>query len=191
MLKETLLDKLLKQLDKPAANFWFVALFCSETFLFIPLDLVLVMYVVHNHAKAFFYTIAASCGSVFSATLGYFAGAYAFERFGDVFFTFVSRDLFFKIVKHHQEFGNLVTFVATFLPLPFKAVTFSAGISGLSLIPFLLTIFVSRICRFSLISMLAIKLQDDLIPIIKKYFKAFLIGFCLLFIAGLLYFWLK
>ena len=167
---------------------FFCMAFICEIILLIPLDFVLALYVVRNKEKIGFYAMIASLCSVISGGIGYAVGFLLFSKLHDLIFRVISKNLFEKVLTWYESHESIVVFFGCLLPLPFKIVTISAGVCGLSFWAFLGSIFAARILRFLFIGLISAKMGDKIISVLDKYFSYILIGvvfiLILLFIYG-------
>ena len=107
---------------------WLGLIFLSELFLFLPLDAMLMMFCMQNPARRYLYAAIATLASVFIALIGYGIGYLLWDTLGPYIVGHViSVDFFNRLVQHYNEHEGLAVFVGSILPIPFKAVTLSAG----------------------------------------------------------------
>ncbi len=167
--KGIVIDFIMHHISKKRSFLWMWLFFLLEVFLIIPLDIVLALFCLRYRDKAWLLSISAAACSTISGLIGYAIGFYAFDSLSWLLFKFVSVATFDKLAKAYVEYEGLVVFLCTLLPLPFKAVTISAGIYKLSLITFLSMIFLARSIRFLLISLITLKLEDKMFKVLEKY----------------------
>jgi len=163
------LDFIIKHINKRYSLGWLWGAFTLEIFLIFPLDFVIIFYALQNKKKVYFVSIGAAFCSTVSAAIGYVIGAFAFNHLSGFIFKFITQATFTKIAYLYQVYEKGVVFLGAFFPLPFKVVTISAGICKLPIFTFLLTIFIARVLRFLLISLLTIQLEDKIFNVIEKY----------------------
>jgi membrane protein YqaA with SNARE-associated domain len=171
-----LLDFIIKHINKKYSLAWLWSAFLLEIFLIFPLDFVIIFYALQNKKKALFLSIGAAFCSTISAFVGYMIGSFCFNHFSWFIYKFISPVTFVKTAAWYKIYEKGIVFVATFLPLPFKAITISAGVCRLPLLTFLLMVFIARSLRFVLISLITIQLEDRIFEIIEKYSYLLLAG---------------
>lgn len=192
--KESFFGSLLKWIDKQFAKkyaFLLAAiLFVGEIFFLLPLDIVLV-FLVKKHPKRFFLIsmFAAFC-SVLSGGLGYFIGKFTFEKINPWVFNFMSRTLFLRLVTIYKSYEMMVVFICCLIPMPFKVISLSAGFCNISLTKFLLTIFVSRIIRFSIISFISLTFKNQIIEFVERN-SLLIAGAATIILLLILLMWIK
>ncbi len=131
------------------SEFWLPGLFLIETFIIMPLDLVLAGYCFRKKEEAYNITLFCALGSTISAVGSYIIGFFAWEHIGQKIVSFfISQELFSKLIFLYQKYQFPVVFLGGLLPIPIKSITISAGFCKLSLLPFILAIFASRLIRF-------------------------------------------
>lgn len=164
-----IIDFIMHHINKKQSYLWMWLFFLLEFFLIIPLDIVLALFCLRYRNHAFLLSISAAVCSSLSGLVGYFIGFYAFHCVSWIVFKFVSVATFEKFAAAYAAHEGLVVFVCSLLPLPFKAVTISAGIYKLSLLTFVSMVFFARVIRFLLISLITLQLEDKIFRIMEKY----------------------
>ncbi|MFA5074820.1 MAG: VTT domain-containing protein [Candidatus Babeliales bacterium] len=135
------------------ATWWLAGIFFIEAFLFMPIHTVLALYCIHNNKKSFFYALIATLASVVGGICAYFAGALLWDSVGKTIVNlFISQETFNQAIEKYKLYQNWVVFVGGFTPLPYKAITLSAGFCRLPLIPFIFFSFLSRGLRFFMLA---------------------------------------
>jgi membrane protein YqaA with SNARE-associated domain len=169
------------------ADLWLSGLFFIEAFFFIPVDPLLILFCIENRKKSFYYATVATLSSVAGGLFGYFLGAVLWESIGSSLVKLViSQATFDAAVLQYKHYQNWAVLIAGFTPLPYKAITLSAGFCKLSILPFLVCSLISRGARFFLVSG-AIFIWGARIKIfIDRYFNQLVILFTILIIGGCL-----
>ncbi len=170
------------------ANIWLGGLFFIEAVFFVPVDPLLVLFCVHNNKKSIKYATIATISSVAGGVFGYAIGSLMWQSVGIKLVSwFISQETFNTAVLKYKLYQNWAVLIAGFTPLPYKAITLSAGFCRLPIIPFILFSFIARGARFFLIA-LSIRIWGPQIKVfIDRYFNQLVILFTILLIAS---FWL-
>jgi membrane protein YqaA with SNARE-associated domain len=165
----------------PYANTWLAALFFIEAIFFIPVDPILILYSIENRKKSLYYATIATVSSVIGGIFGYIIGAVLWSSVGIKLVSWaVSESSFLKAVQTYKLYQNWAVLVAGFTPLPYKAVTLSAGFCGLPIIPFAICSLISRGMRFFLIAGLLRIWGAQVKYFIDRYFNQLVILFVIL-----------
>lgn len=161
------------------APLWLGIIFLLEVVLFLPMDMVLVLFCLAHPRHTYRYAIVATVASVCNATVGFILGWLAWDIISPyVLDHLVSSAFFYRLCTHYQEQQILAVFLGSFLPLPFKAITLSAGVCQLSLFPFLITVAVARLLRFFIIAQAVLLWGDTIQNFIGRHFNR------LIFVVG-------
>jgi membrane protein YqaA with SNARE-associated domain len=166
------------------ADWWLIALFFIESSVFIiPVDPLLILFCIENNKKSFYYATISTLSSVVGGLFGYFIGAVLWQSIGVKLVTWlISEATFYELVAKYKKYQVIAVLIAGFAPVPYKAVTISAGFCHLPLVPFTFYSFVARGGRFFLIAA-AIKIWGEKIKvIIDRYFNQLVVLFVLLVI---------
>lgn len=132
---------------------WLGVLFVLEIILFIPLDAILILFCLENPSRKFLYALIATVASTIGGVLGYFLGFFLWDVISPyVLGPLISFSFFDRLCEHYSLYQNWAIFLGSFLPLPFKAVTLSAGVCHLNFFHFISFVFLARFCRFFLIA---------------------------------------
>jgi glycyl-tRNA synthetase len=140
------------KVHSPYATIWLGALFFIEAIFFIPVDPLLIIYCVETRKKSLYFAGIATLCSVLGGVVGYSIGALGWKSIGmRLVGWFISEKTFWHVVEKYKFYQHWAVLIAGFTPLPYKAVTISAGFCQLSLIPFIICSLISRGARFFLI----------------------------------------
>jgi len=176
------------KVDSPYALWWLAGLFFIESSVFIiPVDPLLILFCVTNNKRSLYYATVATAASVMGGIFGYAIGAFMWKSIGASLVTWlISEATFNSIVAKYKIYENWAVLIAGFTPVPYKAVTISAGFCGLSFLPFVFYSTIARGARFFMLAG-AIMLWGPRIKIfIDKYFNHLVILFALLVIVSCL-----
>ncbi|MEK6646323.1 MAG: YqaA family protein [Candidatus Firestonebacteria bacterium] len=161
--------------------------FSESSFFPIPPDVLLIPMVVGQRNKWFKYALICTIGSVLGGLFGYLIGWGLYETVGKAIVNFYNMQEVVKIVgTKYAENAFITVFTAAFTPIPYKAITITAGVFFISLKTLIVASIIGRGARFFLVAgILKIygkKLQDS----IEKYFNIFSTIFIVLLIGGII-----
>jgi len=142
----------IERTESKRAPVWIGLIFLLELVLVIPLDAILVFFCLQKRQLISLYVLIASVASTVSALCGYLLGHFLWDLIGPyVVPHLISASVFDHFAMHYQNYENLAVFIGSFLPLPMKVLSLSAGIFHLGLGSFLIWVFLARLIRFSLV----------------------------------------
>ncbi|MBU4269633.1 DedA family protein [Candidatus Dependentiae bacterium] len=174
-----------KKVHSKYANLWLAALFFIEAIFFIPVDPLLILFCVENSKKSLKYATIATLSSVAGGVFAYGIGKLMWDTIGiNLVKWIISESAFNAAILKYKLYQNWAVLIAGFTPLPYKAVTLSAGFCGLSLLPFIFYSIISRGARFFLVAG-SIRIWGPQIKIfIDRYFNQLVILFTIILIAS-------
>ncbi|HEV2964996.1 MAG TPA: VTT domain-containing protein [Candidatus Angelobacter sp.] len=157
----------------------------------IPMDPLMAGFVYSSPPKALFYCLAASIGSAVGSLLPYLLGRaggelFLLKRINEARLQRI-RDRFEK-----QEFLALMIPAMLPPPTPFKLFVFSAGVFEMKTLQFLLAVFLGRMVRFGVLSVLTIVFGPEIVSTTKMLIHrhpsiAIALGVAILALAYLLF----
>ena len=165
----------------------FILAFAESSFFPIPPDVLQIALSVSKPKKSFFYALVSSVGSVLGGIFGYFIGLKLWELLKNFFFSYIPgfTPAVFDAIKSKYELYNFwVVFTAGFTPIPYKIITISAGLFGISFAIFIIASTISRSTRFFLVATLIYFFGPKIKEFIDKYFNILTIIFFILLIGG-------
>ena len=110
------------------ANTWLATLFFIEAVFFIPVDPILILFCVNNRKKSLKYASIATISSVAGGIFGFLIGKLMWNSIGIKLVNLViSEATFNSAIMKYQLYQNWAVLIAGFTPLPYKAITLSAG----------------------------------------------------------------
>jgi len=170
------------------ANWWLATMFFFEaSIFFVPVDPLLIHFCVHNNRRSFFYATVATVASVCGGVFGYFSGSMMWQTIGSSLVTWIiSEATFNSIVAKYQEYSTWAVLVAGFTPVPYKAVTISAGFCNLPLMPFIGFSLIARGARFFLVASSIKFFGERAKKFIDTYFDHLVVAFVLIVIISCL-----
>lgn len=174
----------------PFAPLWLAFIFFLEMFLLLPMDALLMLFCMHNPQRRYLYALVASLSSIFIGLIGYGIGYLLWDAVGNfVTHYLVSKSFFDRLVLHYNQHEHIAIFLGGFLPIPFKAITFSAGFCKLPLTSYCITLFISRALRFFLIAEAMQHFGTKLRAFIDRHFGGILVAFGIKVILTFAFFW--
>ena len=103
--------------------------------------------------RAFRFAAICTAGSVLGGAAGYAIGYWAYDTMGQpIVDAYHGHEVMIQIQAWYDEYGFWGTLLAAITPIPYKIFTISAGLVGMSLIPFILASLVGRGARFFLVA---------------------------------------
>lgn len=141
------------KVHSPFSALWLGLVFLTELIFFVPLDAVLVLFCLENPGKRYLYAASATLASIICALAGYFLGLLLWDLVGPYMLNhLISANFFEHICNFYNSYENWTVFLGSFLPLPFKAITLSAGVCEVDLVPFIACVVLARALRFCLVA---------------------------------------
>ncbi|MDR1417768.1 MAG: DedA family protein [Endomicrobium sp.] len=163
---------------------FFIAFIESSIFP-VPPDVLLIPLVISEPKKWWKKALICTVGSVLGAFVGYFIGKVLYDTLGTVLINFFNLENAVNIVKiKFTQNAFLSIFAGAFTPIPYKAITVTAGMSDISLYTLAFASILGRGGRFFIVAF-ALRLYGKKIQnTIEKYFNVLSIIFLFLLIAG-------
>ncbi len=175
-----------EKVDSPHALFWlFLLFFIESSIFFIPVDPLLILYCVHNNKRSFFYAGLATIASVLGGIFGYMIGSLMWQSIGvNLVGRLFSEQAFLNLVSRYKLYQNWAVLIAGFTPVPYKAVTISAGFCHLPIVPFIWYSFLARGARFFLVAGMIRIWGSQVKTFINKYFNLLVVMFTVIVILS-------
>jgi len=122
------------------ADWWLAFLFFIESsVLIIPVDPLLILYCLADRRRVYWYAFLTTASSVAGGLFGYMLGAVLWQSVGIVLVKWlITEQTFYEFVARYKIYQHWAVLIAGFMPVPYKAVTISAGFCNLPIIPFLI-----------------------------------------------------
>lgn len=153
----------------------------------IPPDVLLIAMVVAETKKWLRYAAICTLGSVLGALLGYFIGWAFYESAGKwIFHTYHLEDLVTLIGKKYEENAFLAIFTAAFTPIPYKAITITAGLFRIPLGVLIAASLAGRAARFFIVAGALRLFGKRIADSIERYFDIFSVVLVGLLILGII-----
>lgn len=140
---------------KNAVPSLFTVSFVESSFFPIPPDVMLIPMVLAERAKAWFFALVATVGSVLGGVFGYLIGYYLFDAVGQPMLEFYGySEKFQKFASQYNEYGAWIVFFFGVTPFPYKVITIASGATALNIFVFMLASVLSRGLRFFVVAAL-------------------------------------
>jgi membrane protein YqaA with SNARE-associated domain len=167
----------------------FAVSFMESSFFPVPPDVLLIPMVVSAPQKWIKKAAICLVGSVLGAYLGYAIGYLFCETIGTTIINFYHIQDAVKLVETKYSQNAFITiFIGAFSPIPYKAMTITAGIFQLNLLTFFIASIVGRGARFFIVAF-AIRIFGERVKnSIEKYFNILSIFFITLIVLGIIAF---
>lgn len=160
-----------KHVHAPYGIYVFGLLVFIEGFFFVPVSTLLAFYCLKDRKKTFIYAAIATIVSIFAALAGYYLGMLLWNVTGmKVINLLISEDTFNKMIEKLKLYQNFAVLITAFTPVPFKALTLTAGFCQLPLKAFLIFTTLGRGIRFYLIATGIYIWGDAVNYYLNKYF---------------------
>lgn len=163
----------------------FAIAFAESSFFPIPPDVLLIAMVVAHRDRWFRNALICTIGSVLGAFLGYFIGWGLYETVGRfIVDTYHLQEVVEMIGRKYADNAFLTIFTAAFTPIPFKAITITAGLFKIPLGTLIIASLVGRSSRFFIVAGALRLFGKKIADSIEKYFDIFSIAFIVLLVGG-------
>lgn len=182
-----LYDWLSSKVYSPYAIYWLIFLFFIESVFFVPVDPLIILFCLNDRKRCYYYATVVTLASVAGGIFAYLLGAFMWNTIGARLVDFFNfRTAFNNAVFKYKLYQNWAVLIGGFMPVPYKAITLSAGFCKLPLLPFIICSLIARGARFFSLA-IAIKIWGVKIQyLLDKYFNQFVIIFTILLILGVL-----
>mgnify|MGYP006415354643 FL=1 len=178
-----------KKVNSPYAWVWlFFLTFIESSVFIVPIDPLLILFCIEKPKKSLYFAALSTVASVLGGIFGYIIGAFLWDSVGaQIVKTIISPSVFENARLKYELYQNWAVVIAGFSPLPYKAVTLSAGFCKLPIIPFITYSFLSRGARFFLVAGLIRIWGKQIKFFIDRYFNQLLVLF---FVIVIFFVWL-
>lgn len=170
---------------KHASSALFGVAFIESSFFPVPPDVLLIAMVVADKMKWMRYALICTAGSVLGALLGYFIGWGLYETVGKLIVNTYNLQAVVELIgRKYSENAFMTVFTAAFTPIPYKAITITAGLFKISLPVLVIASIIGRAGRFFIVAGVLRIFGKAIADSIEKYFNILSILFVLLCIIG-------
>lgn len=159
--------------------------FAESSFFPIPPDVLLIALALGRPARALWFALVCTAGSVLGAMAGYAIGLVLFEQLGRPVLEFYgAMDKFDAVGQLYR--ANLVVALGTaaFTPIPFKVFTIAGGAFAVPFLPFVAVSAVGRALRFFAVATLIYFFGPPIKAFIDRYFNLLSIIFVVALVGG-------
>lgn len=163
--------------------------FAESSFFPVPPDVLLIALGVARPARAYWYALVCTVGSVVGGVLGYLIGWGFWHLVSEWFFTWVpgfSREAFARVQGLYEEWGFVAVMIAGFTPIPYKVFTIASGLFAMNLPAFVVASTLSRGARFFIEAALIARYGARVREILERNFNLMTIVFVVLLVGGFL-----
>lgn len=167
----------------------FILAFAESSFFPVPPDVLQITLSISKPKKSYFYALISSLGSIIGGMFGYLIGYSLWNVVKDFFFKYITGftpEVFEMIQLKYELYNFWVVFTAGFTPIPYKLITISAGVFGISFLMFMIASAISRTARFFLVATMIYFFGEKAKNFIDKYFNWLTIIFLALLVGGYL-----
>ena len=135
---------------------WYLAglSFAEASFFPVPPDVMLAPMSLAYPPRAWRYATIATLASTLGGVAGYLIGMFAFEMIQPWMDKMGYMGKYQMVVDWFEHWGVWVVFLAGFTPIPYKLFTIAAGVTSMSVAPFMVASFFGRGARFYLVAAL-------------------------------------
>jgi membrane protein YqaA with SNARE-associated domain len=160
-----------EQARQPAAPYVLGLCMCLEGIVIIPSSTLFTLCCLAQPHAAGLLIFIALTSSLFAAFISYIIGYGFWHIVQELLFSYViQKTTFIQAVSLYQRYAWTAAISGSFLPIPFNALTISAGICQLPLVPFLGGILIGRLVRFSAIALITYIFGDMIHFLLDRYF---------------------
>lgn len=180
------LDRVLKSRHSPLAMGGLS--FLESTVLAVPLELVLIPYLLANRHRLWWIATLVTLGCLLGALCGYLAGMVAYNTLGTwMIEQFGWQQVAQDFEREIRQNGFLAVLLVGITPVPFQIAMLTAGASGYSLPLFLLASGISRSIRYFSLALLVFLFGERVEGLLRKWRirRRTVIALMLLFALGL------
>ena len=168
---------------------WALAIvaFAESSFFPIPPDILLIPLIIAKPKNAYLIAFIAMMASVLGGGLGYYIGLKLYETVGIMIINFYhAQQLFLDFQTQFNKYGAAAVLFAGVTPFPYKIITISSGIAGMSFYKFVIFSVIARGARFFIIAILLRLYGEPIRNFIERHLNLLFIVFMVLLVLGFL-----
>jgi membrane protein YqaA with SNARE-associated domain len=166
-----------------------IALLDSST-IPVPMDAILAVYIWNNKPQFWLYCVLAAAGSAMGGLLPYGLGRAGGELF---LLKRINRERFERLRARFERQEFLAVMIPSMLPppAPWKVFVFASGVFEMRITLFMLAVFVGRMVRWLILSVLVLKLGPNAVPLVEHHALSMVAAVGLLAVGGFAWWWIK
>lgn len=165
-----LYDKILTWSEHQYAVYYLALVAFSEALIFpIPPDVMLVSMGLVRPQRAWFYAGVTAFFSITGGMLGYLIGAFCFDLVHPYIQSWGYESTYVTVHDWFGHWGAWTIILASFMPIPFKVLSISAGAVDMPFHSFILAAIVGRGTRFCLVSGFMFLYGERVSLILRQY----------------------
>jgi membrane protein YqaA with SNARE-associated domain len=156
----------------------------------MPMDAFIAYYAWHDSHRFYLYVLTAALGSAIGGLVPYFIG----RAGGELFLLKRINRQKFDALRHrfeHQEFAAILIPSMLPPPTPWKLFVFGAGVFEMRVWNFMWAVFVGRMIRFGVESVLVIRYGPQILHSLATHTLAATIGICVVIVLAVIYYVLR
>ena len=151
----------------------------------IPPDVLMIPMIIARPSRAFLIAGIATLASVLGALLGYYVGASLFDTIGQPVLNFYGKGTEFDaFAVKYNDWGAWAVLIAGITPFPFKVITITSGVTGLSLPVFIVASIIARAFRFFMVAALLWRFGAPIQDFIERRLGLVFTVFVVLLVGG-------
>ncbi len=156
----------------------------------VPMDAIIAIYVWNDKPRFWLYVVMASAGSAIGGLLPYGLGRAGGELF---LLKRIDRERFDKMRNRFEKQEFLAMAIPSMLPppTPWKAFVFAAGVFEMRVVLFLIAVFCGRMVRWTLLSLLVLKIGPGAVDVVSRHALAVLAVVAELAAVGIAWWWFR
>jgi len=152
-LFSSLFDRVMRWSAHRHAPYYLAGLsFAESSFFPVPPDVMLAPMALGKPHRAWHFALLTTIASVVGGMAGYLIGMFAFELIEPLLHSAGYWEKYLQTRAWFAEWGVWVIFVAGFSPIPYKVFTITAGVVGMTFLPFVLASAIGRGARFFMVA---------------------------------------
>ncbi len=154
----------------------------------VPMDAILAIYVWNDKPHFWVYCLMAAAGSAIGGLLPYWLGRAGGELF---LLKRINRAKFEKLRDRFQRQEFLAVMIPSMMPppAPWKMFVFASGVFEMRVPNFLLAVFVGRMLRWLVLSLLVLKLGPSAVDLVERHAVPLVLIVGALAVAGFAWWW--
>jgi membrane protein YqaA with SNARE-associated domain len=154
----------------------------------VPMDAILAIYVWNDKGHFWLYCLMAAAGSALGGLLPYWLGRAGGELF---LLKRINRARFERLRDRFQRQEFLAVMIPSMMPppAPWKMFVFASGVFEMRVPNFLLAVFVGRMLRWLVLSLLVLKLGPSAVDLVERHAVPLVLIVGALAVAGFALWW--